>query len=478
MRNTAWLWLLLALSLPAGAQAAPPPSCQTAPVTAFKAQLGDVSTGVLSAPPVIPDGGVSGVGILGPLETAAHGEPQFRAFLASKRPYIAMFDQDTRGLTSADRSSGAAAPASAAWPANFEFPSEANEQLSLAPWSQDELLVVACDGPRFVGFAAHAVSVSLASRCRVLAILAILVAYLGCALVVYRTRRSAAQNQDDEARPYRLARVTPWTFVECLNPVNLTADVYDRGNLPKLQIFGFTLLVAYGVAFIVLRTGHAVELSPTLVGLLGIPALGTLGAQAVANNTERLSSTNWAWLVERRVLPVNDPGADGRPMWRDLIATDGDLDLYKVQAAVFSLFVAAIIVTTGFSDMSGFSLPSSWLEILGLSQAVFVGGRIVKPATMGDVDKLITELKKRDAALRRAASTGVDVDADGNPGTQPTAANPPIRSLDLALRTDGVPVAATRYLRAAKEVEVLLTAMAHRAIKADLLTAPNLALGD
>jgi hypothetical protein len=131
---------------------------------------------------------------------------------------------------------------------------------------------------------------------------------------------------------------------------------------------------------------------------------------------------------------------------------------------------------SGPTGLAKFEVPQTLLEILGLSQIVFVGGRLAKPATMGDVDKLITELRNREAVLRRAASTGVDVDENGKPLPTPAPAakraTKPPATLEAAAAI--VPTAVQRYLDTARQVQVLLEAMAHRSVTGDTLTNPKL----
>jgi hypothetical protein len=134
------------------------------------------------------------------------------------------------------------------------------------------------------------------------------------------------------------------------------------------------------------------------------------------------------------------------------------------------------MLVSGPTGLAKFEVPQTLLEILGLSQIVFVGGRLAKPATMGDVDKLITELRNRETVLRRAASQGVDVDENGKalPPT-PGAKRPTKAPATLEEAAAIVPTAVQRYLDVAKQVQVLLEAMAHRSVNGDTLTNPKLA---
>lgn len=312
-----------------------------------------------------------------------------------------------------------------------------------------------------------------------LSILLIVVIYMFCGTMVYLARaeqaRQASTTSDDgkgdkTGGPHRFKNVDPWPWYFCLNPVAMTADMFDRGSLSKLQILFFSLLVICGLTLIMFRTGEISNISLTVVALLGISAGGSLLNQAVATTRDRLSTENWAWLVARKVLPINDPGK-GVPRWTDLVMSDAELDLYKLQALTFSVVVGSGMVVGGF-NLSTFSVPEQLLGVLGLSQVVFVGGRLTKPATMGDLDDLITELRKRLAALKRAAATKQDVNDKGEPaGDLKTVA---ITSLKEAAAAGAVPTAAQRYTETLDEVKVILESMAHRDIKPDQLDNPVL----
>jgi hypothetical protein len=341
------------------------------------------------------------------------------------------------------------------------------------PWDfrrKHNVIVVACDGDAVGAWAARPVIFAPPKPAQVLASFFVALIYLFAARVVYARRRAAARKQeDDDGTVYRIAKVEPWSFRRCLNPVAMTADVFDHGSLPKFQILFFVMLVAWGLAYLAIWTGALSDLSPSVVYLLGLPALGTLGSQLTTTNKDRLNADNWSWLVTRRVLPLNDPGPRHGPRWSDLVMADTELDMSKLQALTFSFIVGVSMLASGPEGFAKFEVPSTLLQILGLSQVVLVGGRFVKPTTMGDLDDLITKLRGQEAALDKAAKTGVDVDDAGKPlgPTPATLPKSPPADVDEAAKT--VPTAVKRYRETAAEVQVLLEAMANRAVDSSKL---------
>lgn len=479
-------------TLSEAAQAAPAPgpvarpavSCLTASPGALAAILPrNLAQPIMPAARSLPAGDEGVVVIAGNIRMSDPArQPEFRLFAA---PRVVRYDGLADGFPerhpiSVER--GAAGSPKDSYSIHFVPPRPEAQTVQLGPNNRlainhnRSLFVVACDGDRVAAWAADSVRFASPGAAHIWAAVFVLLVYGFTGFVVYHRRRTTAQEDDDDQKLYRIAKVQKWSLLHCLNPIVMTADVFDRGSLPKFQILFFVLLVAYGLAYLAIWRGELSDISASIVYLLGIPALGTLGAQAVQTTRDRLSSENWAWLVSRRVLPMNDPGSHVGPRFSDLIMSDSELDLYKLQAVTFSAIVGFSMLVSGPTGLAKFEVPQTLLEILGLSQIVFVGGRLAKPATMGDVDKLITELRNREAVLRRAASTGVDVDENGKPLPTPTPAakraTKPPATLEAAAAI--VPTAVQRYLDTARQVQVLLEAMAHRSVTGDTLTNPKL----
>jgi hypothetical protein len=149
-----------------------------------------------------------------------------------------------------------------------------------------------------------------------------------------------------------------------------------------------------------------------------------------------------------------------------------ELDLSKLQALLFTLIVAIAMVGTGVTAISKFSVPDTVLEILGLSQIVFVGGNFTKPTNLGDLDNLITQARQRLAQLRAAARSGVDVASDGTIGLEPPIAGAPFADFNAA--KVNLPNASQRYLDVAEQIKTLLESLSHRSADPTNLLDPPL----
>lgn len=476
--GAAMLMITAAQAAGAGQKAETPPACGAADFEALRPTLlQQASRPLVATTAILPEGQDNQLIIVGPF-----GGPndvdgyQFRVFLAKQRSGVADLTVDASGELvpsqvrhpdpATAKSIGVADPTSA-----FSLLVGIPEDTSGYAWARQSYLVVACRGDRVAAWGTHTFEESASLPTGLIAGALMVILYLLCATVVYLARVRLVGDPAEVKPPLRIATVKPWSWLRCLDPVVMTSDGFDRGSLSNLQVLFFVELVGFGLTDLALRTGVLSDLSQAIVYLLGIPALGTLGAQAASVTRDRISAENWAWLVNRGVLPVNDPGKVA-PRWSDLITTEAVLDLPKLQALTFSLIVGIAMVAQGLQNFASFQVPTTLLQILGLSQIVFVGGRLTKPTNLGDLDNMLTDLKARTQELTRAALTGIDVDADGRPLRGRGAPGAPFRSLAAAQGASAVPNAAQRYSDLAGEVAVLLQSLSHRAVDTAPLNDP------
>jgi hypothetical protein len=236
--------------------------------------------------------------------------------------------------------------------------------------------------------------------------------YPGCALVAwYFAKRRFQRAVKDPAAP--TPPVAP-TFWSSLDPVQITANAWGRGSLAKLQIFAFSLIV-FGVLFYYqLRTGILSGLSRDVLVLLGISAVGTVGGRITHVAKRRLSLDNWAWLRRRGWLPPSAENGTAQAKWRDLVvdADSTEFDPYSFQMAIFSLVVAVALVSSSVSGLASFEIPWELLELLGLSQFVFIFGKASEKSPFTELDAALKKVREREssyqialAALKATADT-------------------------------------------------------------------------
>jgi hypothetical protein len=272
--------------------------------------------------------------------------------------------------------------------------------LSGVGWSHLNLLVVACaDGKTHTGTADALISLRLPSA--VLAAAFTVLFYVFGALTI------------SVPAPSRWKR---------LSPLWLALDGSGRASLSNLQIIFFSVIVLYLVSYILLRTGILASLSDTVLLLLGIAGVGSVGGKLATVNTQRLSFDNWAW-TKRKGWTTTTGNHVSRPQWSDFFTTNDDFDPYKFQMLSFSFVIGVALLMTGLSGLANFAIPPALLGVIGLSQATYVGGKIVAPVSFGDLDNKLTELRKaQDDFLAATADKWVP----------PTAAGTPQRAAQLA----------------------------------------------
>ena len=204
-----------------------------------------------------------------------------------------------------------------------------------------------------------------------------------------------------------------------LDPVFMTAGSDGKGSLAKLQILFFSTIVVGLMAYIVARTGLLSDLSSTILMLLGIAAIGSTAAKGTDVSRSRIDFDNLAWFVERGWLPAKGLAAVNTARWRDIITSDGEFDVYRYQNCIFSLVVGGALLAAGINELSTFSVPQTVLGVLGLSQVVYLAGKLVAPPSFDDLNtaaKKTIELEDAVQKARKATPVG------GAPGSEEYAA--------------------------------------------------------
>lgn len=247
------------------------------------------------------------------------------------------------------------------------------------PWRTHRIYVVACPekGTELVYFGLAEIYVSNRIVCIALTLAAVGLFY---AAAVHALRGHAAG-------------LNRW------DPVVLTAGQDGHGSISKLQILFFTMIVAGLLVYVLLRVGRLGDLSEDILLLLGIAGAGTAAANATSLLRRRLSPHNLAWLRRHGWLPEQK-----RPRWADLVMEAGEFDIYRFQILVFSLVVGLSLLFTGLFGLADFDLPDGLLALLGLSQVVYVGGKIISNPAISELDAQIDKLRKAAGDFASAAS--------------------------------------------------------------------------
>jgi hypothetical protein len=197
-----------------------------------------------------------------------------------------------------------------------------------------------------------------------------------------------------------------WSEIsKALNPVKLTAGRDGKGSLSKFQILTFTLTVFGLIALLLLQTGVLSDLSATILALLGISGIGATLAKGADAQRNAISPENRAWLLRKGwVLATQTTVDPSNASWRDFFTTEGEFDVYRYQSFIFGFVVIFSMIAAGVTQLSTFVIPSTILGIVGLSQAIYIGGKLVTPTNISDLNAAIADLRDRERKLRDAAT--------------------------------------------------------------------------
>jgi hypothetical protein len=195
------------------------------------------------------------------------------------------------------------------------------------------------------------------------------------------------------------------SFMLSLNPVKVTAGPDGKGSLSKFQILSFSLVVFGLISLFTLQTGMLSDISGTILTLLGINGIGATVAKAADAQRNTIAPENRAWLLRKNWIQVAKTPIDAsNASWRDFFTTNGEFDVYRYQSFIFSLVVIVALIFAGVTQLSTFAIPDTILGIVGLSQAVYIGGKLVTPTNMSDLNAAISDLRDKEKQFRDTAT--------------------------------------------------------------------------
>lgn len=188
--------------------------------------------------------------------------------------------------------------------------------------------------------------------------------------------------------------------LRALDPVFISQDALGAGSLGRLQLLVLSFAVIGVVFYVFLRTGAFAGLSNDILALLGITAGGSAMARAAALRRPLLAA-------HRRILFGGGIVSCSEPMpsLRDVLGGGGELDVTRLQAFAFTGFALVALVVNGVADLAAFTVPPEMLSVLGLSQGVYVVGKLL-PA------EAETTLRNDMETLRREAAESIKAGAD------------------------------------------------------------------
>lgn len=149
-------------------------------------------------------------------------------------------------------------------------------------------------------------------------------------------------------------------------------------SLSLFQIFFWTVMTVWGYFYVFIVAGTLLALSTGVMALLGIAGTGTVLARwaAVSGRSSSLGET-------RKTTDSS--------FW-SMLNTNGDFDLLKLQLFVFTV-VIGLYVMCRIADAAAFpELDTNTLLLLGVSQGVYITGKLVSNSKLSTLQAIRAEL--------------------------------------------------------------------------------------
>lgn len=219
----------------------------------------------------------------------------------------------------------------------------------------------------------------------------VIVAYVFLAVATYKPDDAGA------------LRGVEW-FAYAASPIRIAAAWFGEASLSQVQVLLFTFIVAGMLFYFWLSSGVLSDISKDLLILLGISAVGAGGAKFTNTLKSELTGETARFLIGKgwydwELLPQQECAT-----LRNLLLTDGRLDVYKFQMAIFTVVVACYVVTSGQTSLGDVKISDTMLYLMGISAGVYVGGKAVTERTrdLEEAVKKMMEIDKLPAAQKTA----------------------------------------------------------------------------
>jgi hypothetical protein len=133
-----------------------------------------------------------------------------------------------------------------------------------------------------------------------------------------------------------------------------------RASLSQFQIVLWMFVIGAATAYVMVLSGNLIPLTEGTLALLGISGLATLGSQLAPRG-----AADQAEAVAARE-------AVAEPSWRDLIASDGEIDVTRLQMLFFTVLIAVFVSIHVIDSFQIPEIPPSFLGLMGLSNGVYL----------------------------------------------------------------------------------------------------------
>jgi hypothetical protein len=145
-----------------------------------------------------------------------------------------------------------------------------------------------------------------------------------------------------------------------------------RASLSQFQIVLWMFVIGAATVYVMTLSGNLIPLTEGTLALLGISGVATLGSQFASRSK---SDRTRALSAARRVAA---------PSWRDLIASDGEIDVTRLQMLFFTVLIAVFVSVHVIDSFQIPEIPPSFLGLMGLSNGVYLLSKFVPSMSEGN----------------------------------------------------------------------------------------------
>ena len=273
-----------------------------------------------------------------------------------------------------------------------------------------QLVAVACNGKtdQLLGYSVIHAHVTSQTFAWIVSFFALVVFWISVTLAVLQLNASKLQrlwqdkhptNSEDGHRTISepTYRQKLWAFASAANPIFISQDSLGYGSTSRFQVLLFTTVVGLVLLYIFIISRALSPISQSILLLLGISLTGGVLGRGIPSEWAALSPQSRRLLLGEQILRVRH----GKPRLSDLVETQGEIDVAKLQALLFTGLVAITILLEGLGGLGDFAIPQQYIYILGLSQTAYVVGTWALPAdTRKRIEQDLDQLRKAAANLR------------------------------------------------------------------------------
>jgi hypothetical protein len=172
--------------------------------------------------------------------------------------------------------------------------------------------------------------------------------------------------------------------------LKLIATRKGYASLSQLQIILWTFLVGASAIYVMTLSGNLIEISNGTLVLLGITGTAVLGSKLQSNVEDKNASALSAAPAPPQALasaqapdgvlpPARVAEADlpHVPRWSDLLISDGEIDVSRVQMLFFTVITAVFVGMKVLNSYTIPEIPESFLILMGISNGVYITNKYV-----------------------------------------------------------------------------------------------------